>query len=77
MLSVRLFAEFFKDTGQPLTIDASRDDVRAFINSASTASVRFKSLQQFFKFCTDEGEPEVSPMAGMQAPTINRGARPS
>jgi len=79
LLSVRLFAEFLKDTDRDLSIDASRDDIRAFIidqtkrNSAATALVRYKSLQAFFKFCVGEGELDVSPMTGMQAPTVKRG----
>src|ERR1035437_3571518 len=36
--------------------------------SSSTALVRFKSLQQFFRHCVEEGELEVSPMIGMRAP---------
>jgi site-specific recombinase XerD len=35
--------------------------------SKSTALVRFKSLQQFFRHCVEEDELEVSPMAGMRA----------
>ena len=78
LLSVRLFVEFLKEHDRPLTIDVSRDDVRAFINdqtdrnSAATALVRFKGLQQFFKFCVGESELDVSPMAGMEAPSVKR-----
>jgi site-specific recombinase XerD len=39
--------------------------------SPSTALVRFKSLQQFFRHCVEEGELEVSPMVGMRAPRAN------
>jgi len=82
LLSVQLFAEFLKDTDRDLNIDVSRDDIRAFIidqtkrNSASTALVRYKSLQAFFKFCVGEGELDVSPMTGMKAPTVKRGDPP-
>lgn len=40
--------------------------------SPATASVRFKSLQQFFKHCVNEEELDVSPMAGMSAPNVER-----
>ena len=82
LLSVRLFAEFLKEHDRPLTIDATRDDIRAFIidqtkrNSASTALVRYKSLQAFFKFIVSENELDASPMTGMKAPTVKRGAPP-
>jgi integrase/recombinase XerC len=36
--------------------------------SPATALVRFKSLQQFFRHCIEEGELEVSPMAALRAP---------
>jgi integrase/recombinase XerC len=49
--------------------DVSRDHVSAFIThllatcSASTASVRFRALQQFFAWLVDEEEIATSPMA--------------
>ena len=36
--------------------------------SPATALVRYKSLQQFFKHCVEEGELEVSPMVGIPEP---------
>ena len=36
----------------------------------ATVAVRFRSLQQFFKWLVDEGEIDTSPMAGMHAPTV-------
>ena len=38
--------------------------------SPATASVRFKSIQQFFKHCVNEEQLKVSPMAGMSAPNV-------
>lgn len=38
--------------------------------SPATALVRFKSLQQFFRHCVEEGELDESPMAGMRAPNV-------
>jgi site-specific recombinase XerD len=52
----------------------SREHVEAFIVSLTerfkpaTAVVRFKSLQQFFRWATEEGEITDSPMANMRPP---------
>jgi site-specific recombinase XerD len=53
-----------------------REHVEAFIvelvatRSASTAAVRYRSLQQFFKYLVEEGEITASPMANMKPPAI-------
>jgi integrase len=39
-------------------------------NSPATASNRFKSLQQFFRWCVEEEELSRSPMQGMKAPSV-------
>jgi len=36
----------------------------------TTAAVRFRSLQQFFKWLLEEGEISVSPMARMRPPAV-------
>ena len=41
-------------------------------NSAATELVRFKSLVQFFKYCVEEHEIDVSPLDGMEEPTVVR-----
>jgi site-specific recombinase XerD len=52
----------------------SREHVEAFIVSLTerfkpaTAVVRFKSLQQFFRWAAEEGEIGVSPMGNMKPP---------
>lgn len=38
--------------------------------SAGTVSVRFRSLQQFFRWLVDEDEIDVSPMAKMKRPIV-------
>jgi integrase/recombinase XerC len=38
--------------------------------SASTASVRYRALQQFFAWCVDEGELDESPMVKMRPPVV-------
>lgn len=56
--------------------DITRDQVSDFITrllatrSPSTASVRFRALQQFFSWLVDEEEIEVSPMAKLRPPKI-------
>ena len=53
-----------------------REHVEAYIADVlacwkpSTASNRFRGLQQFFKYLVDEGEPEASPMAKMAPPQV-------
>ena len=77
LLSVRLFTEVLEDHDRPLTMDATCRRTSAFIieqterDSAPTALVRLKSLQQFFKFCVEE-EMELSPMTDMKAATMSR-----
>ena len=39
-------------------------------NKASTASVRYRALQQFFKWCVEEDEMKSSLMAGMKPPLV-------
>lgn len=54
----------------------TRGQVQTFIahlsgtRSASTASVRFRALQQLFKWLLDEGEIDANPMAGLRAPIV-------
>jgi site-specific recombinase XerD len=39
-------------------------------NKPSTASVRYRALQQFFKWCVEEDELDRSPMSGMKPPLV-------
>jgi site-specific recombinase XerD len=54
----------------------TRGDVESFVaqlvetRSASTASNRFRALQQFFKFLVEEDEIHESPMLRMRAPQV-------
>lgn len=73
--SVRQFAATLPDDVELAGI--TRNHVRAWIvdlqdrgRSPATVSVRFRSLQQFFKWAVDEGDIDVSPMAGMKRPTV-------
>jgi site-specific recombinase XerD len=62
--------------GVTTAADVSREHVSDFITqllatrSASTASVRFRALQQFFAWLVDEEEIAVSPMAKLRPPKI-------
>ena len=57
--------------------DIRREDVEAVLVERSdtrmrpaTLSLRFRSLQQFFKWLAAEGETEASPMATMRPPHV-------
>jgi site-specific recombinase XerD len=70
-------AAFLEDRGMPMAVVAiRREHVEAFIEdrlarfSATTAAVRFRSLQQFFRFLVEDGEIIESPMARMRAPKV-------
>lgn len=57
-------------------IESSRADIAGFMvhlietRSASTASVRYRALQQLFKWLVTEGEMEADPMAGTRPPMV-------
>jgi len=61
----------------PSEVDSiRREHVEAFIEdllanwSPATAAVRYRSLQQLFRWLIDEGEISVSPMARMRPPKV-------
>ena len=75
--AVRLLAAFLAAQGMPTHVAAlSREHVESFIadiltrSAPATASIRYRALQQFFKWAVDEGEIPVSPMAKMRPPII-------
>jgi site-specific recombinase XerD len=75
--AVRLLTDFLHDSGMPTAAaHVHREHVEAFIEEQlsrrkpATAANRFRSLQQFFKFCVDEGEIPESPMARMKPPKV-------
>lgn len=74
--SGRMFAAFLGERGLPTRIDAiTPGHVDAFTanlldtRSAATARLRWRSLQQFFKWAVSEGEIERSPMENLGIPT--------
>jgi integrase/recombinase XerC len=75
--AVRQLAAFLSTQGMPGDVaDVSREHVESFIGDIltrcmpATASVKFRALQQFFKWAVDEGEIPVSPMSKMRPPHI-------
>ena len=67
-----------RSTGCPGAVDAiHREHVESYIedqlarHKPSTALVRYKSLQQFFRWCVDEGEIVSSPMERMKPPKVS------
>lgn len=69
VLSVQLFERFLKEKGLPTTVpDITPAHVQAFQvetlakSKPTTAMVRYKSLQQFWKWCVGAGEVNESPM---------------
>lgn len=55
---------------------ATREDVRRFLadlaatRRPATVSVRYRALQQWFRWLHDEGEIDRDPMAGLKAPLV-------
>lgn len=71
------FVAFLSTRGMPLTPDTiAREHVEAWIShlldhwKPATAAVRFRSLQQLFKWLEDEGEIRRSPMTKMRPPKV-------
>jgi site-specific recombinase XerC len=71
------FARFVLDNRLPTQADElRREHVEAFIDDLlqrfkpSTAANRYRSLQQFFKWLTEEGEIPANPMLKMRPPTV-------
>lgn len=75
LLSARRLSEFLDEKGLPTEVDRIKHGhVEAFMAhelalwKPNTAGVRYRSLQQFFKWLVVEGEIESSPMARMTPP---------
>ncbi len=71
------FARFLAEHGMPEAVaNIRREHVEAWIvhllevHRPATAALRFKSLQQLFRWAVDEGEITESPMARMRSPKI-------
>jgi site-specific recombinase XerD len=75
--TVVMLREFCVKSGWPTTVDRiTREHVETFIADQverwkpKTARIRYGNLQQFFKWCVDEGEITDTPMKNMQPPTV-------
>jgi site-specific recombinase XerD len=71
-------ADFLVRSGMPSAVGSiRREHVEAFIVHlqsrfrTTTVAVRFRSLQQLFKWLAEEGEIESSPMARMHVPAVD------
>jgi integrase/recombinase XerC len=77
LASAEDFGSYLARTGGPCNLaEIAREHIESYIGellskrSASTASVRYRSLQQFFKWALEEGEIDRSPMERMRPPAI-------
>jgi site-specific recombinase XerD len=75
--AVDLYRDFALRNGMPTAVDKiNRDHIETFIADQvtrwkpKTAQIRYGSLMQFFKWCTEEGEITVSPMVNMKPPSV-------
>jgi site-specific recombinase XerD len=75
--SARLLESFIKDAFGITSVAAiNRDHLETFIEDQltrwkpTTAAVRYRSIQQFFKWALDEGELTANPMARMKSPMV-------
>jgi site-specific recombinase XerD len=73
--AVQQFGAYLASTGAPTKVDAiRREHVEGFMADLlrrfkpTTAAVRFRSLQQFFRWALEEGEIQTSPMALVRPP---------
>jgi site-specific recombinase XerD len=76
--SARKFDAYLEAQGMPRAVaHIKREHVESFLidqeaqgMSAATRAHRYRSLQQFFRFLTEEGEMSESPMARMKPPHV-------
>jgi site-specific recombinase XerD len=75
--SARLLTVFVRDKFGTTAVErVGREQMESFIEDQlaryrpTTASVRYRSLQQFFKWLMDEGEIRSNPMARMSPPIV-------
>ena len=75
--ALRMFQVFLVEQGMPQSVTSvRREHVESFIANPlarwkpNTANNRYRGLQQFFKWCEEEGEVKESPMARMKPPRV-------
>jgi site-specific recombinase XerD len=71
------FAEFLTAQGMPTdAAKVTREHVEAFVahlletRKPATGANRYRALQAFFKFLSEEGEVAASPMVNMKPPKV-------
>ncbi len=77
MEALRLFRGFLADQGMPQAVEGvRREHIETFVADQlarwkpTTANIRYRSLQQFWKWAVGEGEVKTSPMANMRPPKV-------
>lgn len=75
--SVDQLARFLRDRGMPEAVfSIRREHVESFVEDLlarykpATAAVRFRSLQQFFRWALEDGEIATNPMERMKMPRV-------
>jgi site-specific recombinase XerD len=75
--ALRLFAAFLEAAGMPTRVATiTREHVEAFITnelervSATSCHIRYRGLQQFFRWAVEDGEITVSPMVHTHPPIV-------
>ena len=75
--SLLFFRDFLRERGMPEQVgNITREHVEVWIGvllerwKPATAATHYRSLQAFWKWCVEEGEVKVSPMANMRPPRI-------
>ncbi len=77
LYAVNELADFLDDQGMPgEVVNITREHLETFLAALlarvkpATAAIRYRSLQQFWRWCVEEGEVSDSPMAHMVAPNV-------
>jgi site-specific recombinase XerD len=75
--AVLQLGRFLEDRGMPTDVASiHREHVESWIGdlldrySPATAAIRYRSIQQFFRWAVEDGEVKESPMRRMHAPTV-------
>lgn len=77
--AVGCLSAFLQAAGMPVAVSSiHREHVEAFVedqlarHADTTAALRYRSVQQFFRWAVSEGEITASPMDNMKPPTISK-----
>jgi site-specific recombinase XerD len=75
--AVDLLARYLESSGMPTQVSAlTREHLEAFLArelervSPTSVHIRYRALQQFFRFLVEDGEIPVSPMVNMHPPIV-------